>query len=79
METENTNKKGNKMETKHNYTLPAKREQLTICNKDALLHQLNKIEKGINELNPNKDDYYSKERELREKISNLIHNVKKYS
>ena len=67
------------MKTEYNYTLPAKREQLTICHKDALLYHLNKIEKGLNELNPYKKDYYSKERELRERISNLIHNVKKYS
>tara|TARA_Y100000310_G_C20532538_1_gene739215 strand:+ start:58 stop:261 length:204 start_codon:yes stop_codon:yes gene_type:complete len=67
------------MKKEYNYKLPTNRETLSICSKDALLHQLNKIEKGINELNPNKEDYYSKERELRERISNLIHNVKKYS
>ena len=55
------------------------RETLSISSKDTLLYHLNKIEKGLNELNPYKEDYYSKERELRERISNLIHNVKKYS
>jgi hypothetical protein len=69
----------NPNKAENNYTFPSKREQLSICDKSALLYHLNKIEKGINELNPNKADYYSKERELRERISNLINNVKKYS
>ena len=67
------------MKTEYNFKLPANRDQLTICSKEALLYHLNKIEKGLNELNPSKKDYYSKERELRERVSNLINNVKKYS
>ena len=80
MQRETKLNKGNKtMQTEHNYTLPAKREQLTICDKGALLHHLNKIEEGINNLNleiyPNNKHY----NELRNRVSNLINNVKKYS
>ena len=68
------------MKTEHNYTLPAKREQLTICVKDALLYHLKDIKTDVNNLTvyanmPENSGY----NQLQNKIDALIHNLKKYS
>ena len=68
------------MQTEHNYTLPAKREQLTICVKDALLHHLNDIKTDVNKFQvfpvvDNTDKYDA----VMNKLDALINNIKKYS